>query len=156
MYRHTKMLDEVHSASSRTCLQFIFCIISRTFMRTKLNPSVLRKERYIDRVWKIRTEHNICVQLGELKGLWIKIHSDSFTLCTLHYIISVIKSLTTKWIYSTHEIEEKCVYIYIYIVYVCVCLVQKLERKRLLVRHRRKYENNIKMDIKLIGYEGTD
>ena len=37
----------------------------------------------------------------------------------------------------------------------CWVLVVKTERKRPLMRHRRRWEDNVRMDLKDIGWEGV-
>jgi len=58
----------------------------------------------------------------------------NFTLCTVQYATTVIKCLRTKWIYSTHGLEEKCVLSWLW----------------------SEKQNYTKMEVILIGQDVTD
>jgi hypothetical protein len=80
---------------------------------------------------------------------WRKLHNEE--LHSLHcapYIIRVIKSRTMRWMgHVVHTREMRNVY---------KILVGKPEGKRPLRRPRHRWEDNIKMDLREIRFEGVD
>jgi hypothetical protein len=85
----------------------------------------------------------------EEDGLWRKLHNDE--LHSLYFstnIVRVIKSRRMKWArHGARMGEGKGVYKF---------LAGRPEGKRPLGKHRRRWEDNIKMDLREIGIEGTN
>jgi hypothetical protein len=85
----------------------------------------------------------------EEDGSWRKLHNDE--LHNLYYspnIVRVIKSRRLRWTrYGTRMGEGRVVY---------RVLVGKLEGKRPLGRPRRRWEDNIKLDLREIGIDGAN
>jgi hypothetical protein len=83
----------------------------------------------------------------EEDGLWRKFHNDELhSLYSSSSIVRVIKSRRMRW--AGHEArvgERRGVY---------RVLVGRLEGKRPLGRPRRRWEDNIKMDLREIGIDG--
>jgi hypothetical protein len=85
----------------------------------------------------------------EEDGSWRKVHSDE--LHSLYYspnIVKVIKSRMTKWAGHVTRMGEGR--------YVYRVLVGKPEGKRQLGRPKRRWEDNIKMDLCEIGIDGAN
>jgi hypothetical protein len=80
---------------------------------------------------------------------WRRLHNEELhNLCTSPNIIRMIKSRRMRWVvYVTCIGEMKNSY---------NILVGKPEGKRPLVRQRCRWEDNIRMDIREIGWEGVD
>jgi hypothetical protein len=85
----------------------------------------------------------------EEDGSWRKLHNDE--LHDLHSspnIVRVIKSRRLRWAGHVARMGEgRCVY---------RVLVGRPEGKRLLGRPRRRWEDNIKMDLREIGIDGAN
>jgi hypothetical protein len=72
----------------------------------------------------------------------------NFTACILHRILLGIKSRRMKWVGHVARMGEgRGVY---------RVLVGRPEGKRPLGRHRRRWEDNIKMDLREIGIYGAN
>jgi hypothetical protein len=82
-------------------------------------------------------------------GSWGKWHNDELhILYSSPNIVRVIKSQRMRWAgYVTHMGEEKSVY---------GILVGRPEGKKPLGRPRRRWEDNIKMDLREIGINGEN
>jgi len=83
----------------------------------------------------------------ELTGEWRKIHNEELTdLYISHNIVRVIKLRRIKWAGHVGRMgERRGVY---------RILVGKTEEKRPLGRPRRRWEDNIKMDLQEVGCGG--
>jgi len=86
---------------------------------------------------------------GEETGEWRKIHYEELNnLYCPSNIVRLIKSRRMRWEGHVASIGEmRGIY---------RVLVWKLERKRALGRPRRRWEDNIKMDLQEVGCEGMD
>ena len=85
----------------------------------------------------------------EITGEWRKLHNDELNdlYCSPH-IVRVIKSRRMKWTeHVVHMGEGRGIY---------RDLVGKPEGKRPLGRPRRRWENNIQMDLQEVGSGGMD
>jgi hypothetical protein len=80
----------------------------------------------------------------EVKGEWRKLHNEDLNnLYSLPNIVRVVKSRRMRWAgYVARMREDKVVH---------RVLVGKPEGKRPLGRPRRKWEDNIKMDLQEVG-----
>jgi hypothetical protein len=70
--------------------------------------------------------------------LWYNLYSSQ-------NIIRMIKSLGMRWVGCAKAMRN-----------VCKTLIGKSEGNRLLERHRRRWEDNIKMDLKYTGWKGVE
>jgi hypothetical protein len=86
---------------------------------------------------------------GRQDGSWRKLHNDELhSLYSSPNVVRVIKSRRMRW--AGHVAcmgEGRGVY---------RVLVGKPEGKRPLGRHRRRWENNIKMDLREMGVDGAN
>jgi hypothetical protein len=85
----------------------------------------------------------------EEDGSWRKLHNDELhDLYSSPNIVRVIKSRRMRWAGRVARMEKaRGVY---------RVLVGRPEGKRPLVRHRRRWEDNIKMDLRDIGIDGAN
>ena len=85
----------------------------------------------------------------EVTGQWRKLHNDVLNdLYCSPNIVRVIKSRRMRWEWHAARVgERKDVY---------RVLVRKPEGKRLLGRPRRRWEDNIKIDLQEVGCESMD
>jgi hypothetical protein len=85
----------------------------------------------------------------EEDGSWRKLHNDELhNLYSLPNIVRVIKSRGMRWVGHVARMgEERGVY---------RVLVGRPEGKRPLGRPRRRWEDNIKMDVREIGIDGAN
>jgi hypothetical protein len=85
----------------------------------------------------------------EEDGSWRKLHNDEFhSLYSSPNIVRVIKSRRVRWTGHVARMgERRGVY---------RVLVRKPEGKRPLERRRRRWEDNIKMDLREIGIDGVN
>jgi hypothetical protein len=85
----------------------------------------------------------------EEDGSWRKLHNDELhSLYSSHNIVRVIKSIRMRWAGRVARMEEgKDVY---------RVLVGRPEDKRPLRRPRRRWEDNIKMDLRNIRIDGAN
>jgi hypothetical protein len=83
----------------------------------------------------------------EEDGLWRKLHSDKLhSLYSSPNIVRVIKSRRTRWAgLVAHIVDGRGVY---------RVLVGRTEGERPLERPRRRWEDNIKMDLRETGIDG--
>jgi hypothetical protein len=79
-----------------------------------------------------------------------RLHNEElYALCSSPNIISVIKSRRLRWAAHITCMDEKRG--------ACMVLVRKPERRSLLVRSRRGWEDNIKMDFwEVVWWHGLD
>jgi hypothetical protein len=85
----------------------------------------------------------------EVDGSWRKLHNDELNnLYSSPSIVRVIKSRRLRWAGHVARVVEGRG--------VCRALVGKPEDKRPLERHRRKWEDNIKLDLREIGIDGAN
>jgi hypothetical protein len=84
----------------------------------------------------------------EVTGDWWKLHNELRNLCSSPNIIRPIKSRRTRRTRRAARIGEKR--------NAYSLLAGTPERKRPLERCRRRWENNIKIDIREIGWDGMD
>ena len=85
----------------------------------------------------------------EITGEWRKLHSEELNdmYCSPN-IVWVIKSRRMRWVgHVARMVEGRGVY---------RVLVRNPEGKRPLGRPRRRWENNIKMDLQEVGFGGVD
>jgi hypothetical protein len=85
----------------------------------------------------------------EEDGSWRKLHNDELhSLYSSPNIVRVIKTRRLKWAGHVARMGEgRGVY---------RVLVGRPEGKRPLGRHRRRWEDNIKMDLREIGIDGAN
>jgi hypothetical protein len=84
----------------------------------------------------------------EVTGGWRKLHTEELhNLYSSPSIITVIKSRRMRWARHAARMENRHVY---------RILVGKPEGKRPLWRSRSRWVNNIKMDLRDIGWDGMD
>jgi hypothetical protein len=85
----------------------------------------------------------------EEDGSWRKLHNDELhSLCSSPNIVRVIKSRRMRWAGHVARMGEGRG--------VHRVLVGRSEGKRPLRRHRRRWEDNIKMDLTEIGIDGAN
>ena len=114
------------------------------------NWSPLLRDEHRLRVFENRVLRRIFEpKRGEVAREWIKLHNDELNdLYFLPNIVRVIKSRRMSWAGHVARMEERrCVY---------RVLVGKHEGKRPLGRPRRRWEDNIKMDLQKVGCRGMD
>jgi len=85
----------------------------------------------------------------EVTGEWRKLHNEELNdLCCSSTIVRVIKSRRVRWAGHVARVgERRSVY---------RVLVGKLEGKKTLWRPRRRWEDNIKMDLQEVGFGSMD
>jgi hypothetical protein len=90
---------------------------------------------------------NIWAKRDKVTGEWRKLHSEELNdLYSSTTVVRVIKSRRMRWAWHVARMgKERGVYRF---------LVGKPEGKRPLERHRRKWEDNIKADLREVGYGG--
>ena len=88
-------------------------------------------------------------KMGEVTGEWRKLHNEELNdLCSSPNIVRVIKSRRMTWAGHVARMgESRGVY---------RDLVGKPKGNRPLGRPRRRWENNIKMDLQEVGCGGMD
>jgi hypothetical protein len=85
----------------------------------------------------------------EVTGGWTKLHNEELhNLYSSPSIIRVIKLRRMRWAGHAARMEEKT--------NACRLLVGKPEGKSPLGRRRRRLVNNIKMDLREVGWDGMD
>jgi len=85
----------------------------------------------------------------EVTGEWRKLHNEELSdLYSLPNIVRVVKSRRMRCVGHVARMGERRG--------VCRVLVGKPEGKRPLGRPRRRWEDNIKMDLQEVGCEGVD
>jgi hypothetical protein len=105
----------------------------------------LREEHRL-RVFENRVWRKIFGPKREEDGSWRKLHNDELhSLYSSPNIVRVIKSRMLKWVRHVARMEEgRAVY---------SVLVGRPEGKRPLGRPRRRWEDNIKLDLREIGID---
>jgi hypothetical protein len=85
----------------------------------------------------------------EVTGEWRRLHNEELhDLYSSPKIVRVIKSRRIRWTgHVARMVEHRGVY---------RVLVRKPEGKRPLGRHRRRWEDNIRMDLQDVGCRGVD
>ncbi|KAJ4441577.1 hypothetical protein ANN_11433 [Periplaneta americana] len=109
----------------------------------------LREEQRL-RVFENKVLRNIFgAKRDEVTGEWRKLHNAELqALYSSPVIIRIIKSRRLRWAGHVARMgESRNAY---------RVLVGKSERKRPLGRPRRRWEDNIKMDLREVGYDGRD
>jgi hypothetical protein len=88
---------------------------------------------------------------GEVTGDWRKLHNEELhTLYSSPNIIRMIKSRRIRWAGHVARMgETRNIYIY-------MILVGKPEGNRPLGRPRHRWVDNMKMDLREIGWDGID
>jgi hypothetical protein len=101
------------------------------------------------RVFKNRVLRKIFVPKSEEDGSWRKLHNDELhSLYSSPNIVRVIKSKRMRWAGHVARVGEgRRVY---------RVLVGRPEGKRPLGRPRRRWKDNIKMDLREIGIDGAN
>jgi len=104
----------------------------------------LREERRL-RVFENKVLRRIFgPKWDEVTRGWRKLHNEELNdLYSSHNIVRVIKSRIMRWAEHVARMEERRV--------VCSVLLGKPEGKRPLGRPRRRWEDNIKMDLQEVG-----
>jgi hypothetical protein len=101
------------------------------------------------RVFENRVLRRIFGPKREEDGSWRKLHSDELhSLYSSPNIVRVIKSRRMGWTGHVARMGEGRG--------VCRVLVGRPEGKRPLGRPRRRWEDNIKLDLREIGIDGAD
>jgi hypothetical protein len=111
-------------------------------------PLTLREEHRL-RVFENRVLRRIFGPEREEDGSWRKLHNDELRiLYSSPNIIRMIKSRRMRWVEPVARMEEgRGVY---------RVLVWRPEGKRTLGKPRRRWEDNIKMDLREIGIDGAN
>jgi hypothetical protein len=111
--------------------------------------SLTLREEHRLRVFENRVLRRIVGSKREEDGSWGKLHNDELhSLYSSPNIVRVIKSRRMRWAgYLGCMGEGRGVY---------RVLVGKPKGKRPLVRPRRKWEDNIKLDLREIGIDGAN
>jgi hypothetical protein len=101
------------------------------------------------RVFENRVLRKIFRREREEDGSWRKLHNDEFhSLYSSPNIVRVMKSKRMRWAGHVARMGEgRGVY---------RVLVGRPKCKRSLGRHRRRWEDNIKMDLREIGIDGAN
>jgi hypothetical protein len=101
------------------------------------------------RIFENRVLRKIFGPKREEDGSWRKLHNDELhDLCSSPYIVRVIKSRRVRWAGHVARMGEGRGFYRV--------LVGSPEGKRPLGRPRRKWEDNIKMDLRDIGIDGAN
>jgi hypothetical protein len=111
--------------------------------------SLISREEHRLRVFENRVLRRIFGPKREEDGSWRKLHNDELhNLYSSPNIFGVIKSRRMRWAGHVARMwEGRGVY---------RVLVGIPESKRLLAGRRRRWEDNIKMDLREIGIDGTN
>jgi hypothetical protein len=111
--------------------------------------SLTFREEHRLRVFENRVLRRIFGPKREEDGSWRKLHNDELhSLYSLPNIVRVIKSRRMRWAGHVARMGEgRGVY---------RVLVGRPKGKRQLGRPRRRWEDNIKMDLREIGIDGTN
>jgi hypothetical protein len=100
-------------------------------------------------VFEKRLLRRIGPEREEVRGEWRKIHNEELNdlYCSLN-IVRVIKSRRMRWAGHVARMGERRGAYRIF--------VGRAEGRRSLGRHRRGWEDNIKVDMKDVGWGGRD
>jgi hypothetical protein len=106
-------------------------------------------EEHILRVFENRVLRRIFGPKREEDGSWRKLHNDGLhNLYSSLKIVRVIKSRRMRWAGHVARMEEeRCAY---------RILIGRLEGKRPLGRPRRRWEDNIKLDLREMEIDGAN
>jgi hypothetical protein len=106
-------------------------------------------EEHRPRIFENRVLRRIFGPKREEDGSWRKLHNDELhNLYSSPNIVRVIKSSSMKWAGHVERMEEGRV--------VYRVLIGRPESKRPLGRPRRRWEDNIELDLREIGIDGTN
>jgi hypothetical protein len=107
------------------------------------------REEHTLRVFQKSVLRKIFGPKMEEDGSWRKLHNDELhSLYSSPNVFRVIKSRKMKWVgHVAHMGEGRGVY---------MVLVRRPEGKRPLGRPRRKWEDNIELDLREIGIDGAN
>jgi hypothetical protein len=91
----------------------------------------------------------VILHTDEVTGGWRKLHNEELhNFCSFTSIIRMIKSRRIRWAgHVARMVEKRNAY---------RILVGKPEGKRSLTRPRRRWVDNIKMNLREIGWDGID
>jgi hypothetical protein len=105
---------------------------------------ILREKRRL-KIFKNRTLRRIFGRKRDVvTGEWRKLHLEEVNdLYCQHNIVRVIKSKRIRWAGHVARMGERV-------------LLVKSEGQRPLRRSRHRWEDNIKIDVQEVGYEGMD
>jgi hypothetical protein len=111
--------------------------------------SLTLREEHRVRVYENRVLRRISEHKREEDESWRKLHNDELhSLYSSPNIVRVIKSRRIRWVGLVARMGEgRCVF---------RALVGRPEGKRPLGRSRRRWEYNIKMDLREIGIDGAN
>jgi hypothetical protein len=138
-------------------------LLSRNIKTRTYNTITLPVGLYACKTWSLtlREEHRLRVfkkralrrifgpKRDEVTGGWRKLHNEEFhNLYSSPSIIRMMKSRRLRWTGHVARMGAKK--------NACRILVGKPEGKRLLGRPRRRWMDNIKMDLREIGRDGMD
>jgi hypothetical protein len=111
--------------------------------------SLTLREDHRLRVFENRVLRRIFGPRGDEDGSWRKLHNDEpHSLYSSPNIVRVIKSRRMRWAGRVASMEEHGV--------AYMVLVGRPEGKRPLERPRRRWEDDIKMDLREIWIDGAD
>jgi hypothetical protein len=86
--------------------------------------------------------------MEKVAGVWRRLRNEELhNLYASTIIIKMIKLRGTRWVGHVARVGEMNAY---------VLVVGKPERKRLLGRHRRRWKDNIRKDVREVGWKGVD
>jgi hypothetical protein len=113
------------------------------------NWSLTLREEHILRVFENRVLRKIFRPKREEDRSWRNLHNDELhSLYSSPNIVRVIKSRRMRWAGHVARMGEgRGVY---------RVSIGRLEGKRRLGRHRRRWEDNIKLDLRKIGIDGAN
>ena len=103
----------------------------------------------VEGIWEKGVEENISVYEGRGNREWRKLHNEELNdLYSSRSIFRVVKSRRMRWAEHVASVRERRG--------VYRVLVGKPDKKSPLKRPRHRWEDNIKMDLQEVGYEGMN